>query len=310
MSGMERSNEPTLLGLPAELRVRIFELVLYHRETGGVISPRPDFIDLDPGGNVAAATHMVLISGWRYQMHHSDTPDDLDESDAWAQPGMRHDVRPNSRTLEQRVKTWEESPNYATKHICNLDCLVQPSISLVNCQLRNESLPIFYGINHFHIELSNNEHSRFCKSCDLKRCPEDWWRAIGDRNLASLRHISLVGQGRWTYDIHAGAVVTYHKQQGAQMEWISGRDPEVLNESKQELRDEDGGRLREKLDTLAEEGPSVKTIESVVSWLEPNWARYLRGAEIQVPGLLRYQWKRYEKEMKMSFALRRTLAPF
>ena len=33
------SSTPTLLGLPAELRVEIFKLVVFHREAGGVISP-------------------------------------------------------------------------------------------------------------------------------------------------------------------------------------------------------------------------------------------------------------------------------
>jgi len=51
-------------------------------------------------------------------------------------------------------------------------------------------------VNHFYIYLRNFFFSDTGRSYPDLRGPVDWWRAIGDENLRSMRHLSLVGGPR------------------------------------------------------------------------------------------------------------------
>ena len=81
---MERPNEPTLLGLPAELRGRILELLLFHSETGSIISPAPDHI---------YSNFVILLSGQRIGMSDHGGPEIPDDSQSMTTRAARcHDV--------------------------------------------------------------------------------------------------------------------------------------------------------------------------------------------------------------------------
>ena len=74
--------------------------------------------------------------------------------------------------------------------ITNHDCMHsqvsarQPAIAWVNRQARQEALSILYGTNVFQADLSDG-----IDLCVAK----NWLRAIGDINVARLRHLSLHG---------------------------------------------------------------------------------------------------------------------
>lgn len=140
---MERQNKPALLGLPTECLNRIVELVVHHEQTGGIICPRPDNI---------SDNFYLLISGHRFSM-------DRDEQPKWPIWPLWLFSPEEVTQWENRQRIWNESPNKASGHTCPLDCLTQPPIVSVNRQLRELSLPMFYGLNQIHLELGNFELS-------------------------------------------------------------------------------------------------------------------------------------------------------
>ncbi|KAH9836893.1 hypothetical protein Tdes44962_MAKER08418 [Teratosphaeria destructans] len=76
--------------------------------------------------------------------------------------------------------------------LSNYDChrsevsACQPAISMVNHQLRAETLPIFYSMNLFLAEVSDRTDLMTAKR---------WLEAIGDGNIRCLRRLALCG---WT----------------------------------------------------------------------------------------------------------------
>ena len=268
---MERPNEPTLLGLPAELRSRILKFVVYHEETGGIISPSPDYV---------YTKFVTLISGQRFvvfdvgQGTQPDMPDDT------------HIPTQNGGNQYPRLKKmWEDSPNVAYGHFCKLDCLVPPTISCVNKQLRSESLSIFYGMNRFHIELANFELTKeMCntKREGLTRAPCDWWRTIGDSNLNLVRELTIVGQKEYRNE---GVAIEYVQSQGTELTrtWKSRafwrhRYGGYENQAAEATENRD---LQVNLNILSRIGPHYRILEEIVAALETpaRPGRYLRGRD-------------------------------
>ena len=98
------------------------------------------------------------------------------------------------------------------RHLCTLDCLLQPELAKASKQVREETLRIFYGVNSFHLELSNfhvEYHPRTLKP--LNRSPTDWWRAMGDTNLRCIKSLTLVGHPSDSRP-EAGLIFTYSKR--------------------------------------------------------------------------------------------------
>lgn len=113
-------SSPTLLGLPVELRLIIWEFALYHEESCGVISPV---------STNATTSNIVFKDGVR--------------------------VRIEARLCRKSPSEAEEPTATEKNHICTPDCLRQPSVTRLSTQLRAEALPIFYNTNTFHLEMSN-----------------------------------------------------------------------------------------------------------------------------------------------------------
>jgi len=158
--------------------------------------------------------------------------------------------------------------------------------------VREETLPIFYGVNSFHLELSNfhiGYNSRTLKP--LRRSPTDWWRAMGDTNLRCTKSLTLVGHPSDSRP-EAGLIFTYSKRGEAagrvdivQHEYIELEDDEkagtedaeevlVLKKKAAALRK--GARLDPHFECARGSGLHVRVLEQCLSILEPEKGRYLR----------------------------------
>lgn len=166
---MDSSGQNLLSALPAELRNRIFELAVYHTAApDGIISPVADNEELH---NLAA-----------------EPPEEGDPTFKmifeWQHPtGVNNiDLRPPEIShLMQVLRAQGTLLEYDHEFGCTLDCLVQPPLTRTNRQIREEALPIFYSNHTFIFDLQSN----FCR----QRAINDWWRAVGDTNLRSIRHM-------------------------------------------------------------------------------------------------------------------------
>jgi hypothetical protein len=212
---MAEGGTPTLLDLPPELRNRIWELVVFHEPTGGVICPLQD-----THGQVNATSHpesMAMIAGARFMIYgripNFDCPRKYLHS-AQASGGQAADL-----SIIELWRLWHKSPNLESKHFCNLNCLLQPPITHVNAQVRAESLPLFYSTNHFHFEMSNfalasKLHVRIRGKRDPKdqRTPIDWFESIRNKNLNNIARLDIVGQSLYDCE-HNGILVKYDRDQ-------------------------------------------------------------------------------------------------
>ena len=189
---MDRPNEPTLFGLPAELRTRILELVVFHNETNGIISPVCYVQTNCRKYRDGFYRNAILVSAEQDGVRFEERVD----CTAYGPPNKSCDT---SRMSQQDLKEhkhmlgmWLNSANSKNSHFCKLECLLQPSVSMVNAQLRRESLFVFYGINQFHLEMDNfHLHTHEGECTMANKSPADWYRAIGDDNIRAIRRLSL-----------------------------------------------------------------------------------------------------------------------
>lgn len=141
---------------------------------------------------------IVLIAGQRYRLSGTSVKDgphfeNLDQgipSDADNTPEIRAQLADWYEENKELTKQWHASAAVKNGHDCSLGCLVQPPLTRVCRLIRKESLPCFYGVNRFHLELHNWSTPR--GDSLPARGPLDWWRAIGDTNLRSFKHMSMV----------------------------------------------------------------------------------------------------------------------
>lgn len=119
-------------------------------------------------------------------------PGDTDVSND--SPGMR-DLEPKARS--DMLDIWFGSANVKHNHFCKLKCLLQPPISMVNAQFRQESLPTFYGVNQFHVEIENfhvqPQDDASPNECYVAKSPRDRYRTIGDENIKAINRLSFGG---------------------------------------------------------------------------------------------------------------------
>lgn len=168
-----------------------------------------------------------------------------------------------------------ESPNRASNHNCTLDCLIQPPIAFVNRRLRQLSLSMLYGSNTFHFELDNFELSKGPLAREVKRCPSDWFRAVGTANLAMVRYLTLVGRMHESRGKYGGMMVTFVNGGDVQLEEVTGRGRCGGFENEW---DDSEQKLKTRLVELQRDGLTVEGIEGVVGVLEIYDTRYLRNS--------------------------------
>lgn len=253
--------KPTLMGLPAEIRVRICKLVVVHEEGGGVISPiERHWINEKgpiPGRGIIFKGHT------RFYISFST-----------GQPLMpptrlRRRGHPMNKTtkllavLEHRriMRLWNSLPNHVKRHVCTPECLRQPPLSKVSSQLRRETLAEFYGSNKFHFEMR-----------DLVRCtPVTWARAVGDTNLRLINKLNIHEQHRWRLrSMTEGRMFRYRRSpaaKGPQLTESIGRGPII------QIRDDDTAtasreirkeqELRAILQLVSDQGLHVTALETI-----------------------------------------------
>lgn len=175
----EESQDSLLLLLPGELRNRIYEMALFHEEGGGVISPT-QYNDSEATGCASMGTAMVLKGGNRFVIWNG-APAVLSPAPRSLDPALeeRH---------TKMLGAWMEQSTKQKNHLCTVNCLLQPSLTKVSVQIREECLPIFYSINKWHLEMNN-----FKKSKKPAASPIHWWRGIGDKNLKLIHSPNLLG---------------------------------------------------------------------------------------------------------------------
>lgn len=200
---------------------------------------------------------------------------------------------------------WANSPNFRFNHYCTLDCLLQPSLTLVSRQVRAESLPFFYSGNKFHLEMSNFVLATTTEKWRrIMRSPTDWWRAAGDTNLGHIRHLSLFVPSSSTYHTF-GVMIKYSRpirkpqsvrvsspppeaQRGADgAQRIRGGVPDDWAESlaqpymrklrRQDTEEEE--RLQPHIDVLKTEALHVRVLECIIAELEPIDVNYLHDEQ-------------------------------
>jgi len=212
----------TLLGLPPEVRVLIYDYALYHEETDGIISPLPDQWE-ERSLPMSLATRdewsytsygqdrslvtvhpkpinklRVLIAGQRYRLKGFGVVDgphfyDLDSpvtSTAGGSPESSAQRLAWKGRREDLRENFEESAAARNGHDCCFACLAQPPLTRVCPLIRDEALASFYSVNHFHLEFSHWSTAQ--KDALPSRGPLDWWRAIGDTNLRCIKRMSMV----------------------------------------------------------------------------------------------------------------------
>ncbi|KAK6442930.1 hypothetical protein LTR95_000808 [Oleoguttula sp. CCFEE 5521] len=158
------STSSPFLELLAELRNKIAEYALYHGKHG-IISPCP---------REYTEPHATLVAGHRYSSTFI--------SSARAPGKSKKHVRINADSRRFLLKN-------TTSHRCTQDCLSPPPLTRTCRQLRNETLLLFYGVNHFHFEL------RQFTVLDSKGTGgfsvDDWLRFVEDTHLRCIPNFSM-----------------------------------------------------------------------------------------------------------------------
>ncbi|KAK3644972.1 hypothetical protein LTR56_009359 [Elasticomyces elasticus] len=209
--------------LPPELRNRIAELALYHSENEGIISPacfnshangiataayvagrwrtgrlvRSNFGgDLDSQAQDVDHGFKELV---RFEEDSKSGPSDYDLTEAEQCSGL---LQPYDFFYEGSLKSGANF-NFIHGHVCSYLCLLQPALTLVSRQLRADSLSLFYALNEFGLmvvpqiklnksELNNNSRlARSLRVGDKRPMAVNFWRAIGDTNLRSIKLFAL-----------------------------------------------------------------------------------------------------------------------
>lgn len=305
---MAQANPLTLLGLPPELRNRIWEMVVYHSATDGVICPLQDahgqfkesiprkHIDLrhisgaNPWSERKYVESMAMVSGARFVVEKKMP--DLHHRRQSVHSAQITGGKAERSSISELLRLWQLSPNVKSKHFCNLDCLLQPQLAHVNVQVRAESLPLFYSTNHFHLEMSNfavaskvSAYVRGKPDPKDQRTPVDWFEGIGSKNLRNIKRLDIVGQSSYDSE-HSGVLVKYDRDRkstelaetcGFLFEetpptWVTSDDVEKQRElHKRKMR-----MLRQVLDVVKKHGLSAALVRNIVRILEPSDVRYLR----------------------------------
>ena len=153
-----------LLDLPAELRNRVYEFVVYHEENDGFIAP----VLFNPKEDISSMGQFFgVLRGQRQELKYicmvGDAEERISRRDPYIYEAIKAHLASGGRVDDKVFRTnikplnvfnWNETFDFG--HLCSLNCLMQPEVTKVSRQLREETLPLFYGIHKFHLELSNN----------------------------------------------------------------------------------------------------------------------------------------------------------
>lgn len=297
--------ETSLLGLPAELRTYTYELVLLHTPSSGIIAPvsdrygehcslnsrREDYCSEHSHSDITDC--MTVISGQRARVsaderseHYFRTEEEL-INPRFMMP-IQSSVGMSTSLVGERLAT-----RLPARHLCTLDCLAQPGLTVVSRRVREEALPAFYSVNSFHFEMSNFHIAGGSGTCKKHgRSPMDWWRATGDTNLRCIRSLTLVGHPL-NSRMESGVVMKYdgRTKEFAIVEREDLSEKDEVNEYGEQLSAEEEkerrqlaleemkvreGKLGSFLEQIRGSGLHVRALEGMLSVLEPEEGYYLR----------------------------------
>ena len=284
----------TLLGLPAELRNRIWEMTVHHEASDGVICPLQDAHgQLEAGSGTRGDVYKYIdstisLSGVRFKISR------FKPEYPWQSlvKEMQYSNSPVVQTVDEMRELWNQSAMAKHKHFCILDCLLQPAITRTCVQIRAESLAMFYTVNTFHFEMDNfalvsraiRPHVRVGESLWNVRSPIDWWRAIGDTNLRQICRFSIAAQSFFAYE-HNAIVIRCDRSNGkaemvethgATRRWVF-KGPQEIERQKVEHAEKEE-RLRQLLGLAIEEGLCVDVVMEVTRLLERKDRPYFRSS--------------------------------
>ncbi|KAK4555310.1 hypothetical protein LTR86_007607 [Recurvomyces mirabilis] len=209
-----------LLDLPAELRTRIYTHALRHEENAGVIAPPYNVLGKPP-------THQSVNGEWcEVKLLKDCKLSAAEEAQLLRDAAMRGLV--NATCLDARISNKVDVPklvlgvsakelrkaratleintdirlhrnsNGAMRlfdaHVCTLECLTQPNLTMVSKAVRQEALAMFYSCNRFEIRGLGGtrvEGDDVFWTSDAGSYARRWWCDIGDHNIRSIKHMYL-----------------------------------------------------------------------------------------------------------------------
>ena len=312
---MAEQNTFDLLGLPAEVRDRIYELALFHAESDGIIAPLRD-----DGSKVASWT---LISGKRMQLRNR-----LQVVPNIMAFGNFEERKQATAQFHRTNEILAVSANFRFKHYCTTDCLLQPPLTCVSRFIREEALPVFYAVNKFHIELGNFIMHVRGHYAEASRSPTYWWRAIGDSNLRNIQRLNIFAPPRAILG-PGGSMVKYTTVSGGirTVKYSSsdpkGNEPPAWGDIPLTIRNNisDPRERRNRfecwleminwkdnierclepyLDVLKAQGLHVRVLDSIFAEIEPETIKFLRDSDTPSPSDDKYDSPESESESEAS----------
>ncbi|KAK3696774.1 hypothetical protein LTR37_017798 [Vermiconidia calcicola] len=200
--------------LPSELRNTVYKFAFYHHENNGYIAPRlrtaktqikPPFRAIVNGRDSLVEMASLTASNrddrdpdvLEYEKLRSGVRDILEYRETtqqshfhginiteYLESGGDPHAKIFKRTEREEDGKWSQC-GYKIGHICSLACLKQPTLTMVNRQLRDEGLSYFYGTHKFQLTFPGRNRK-------FERSLVSWWRHTGDTNLRYINHLDII----------------------------------------------------------------------------------------------------------------------
>jgi hypothetical protein len=181
-----------------EIRIATYELAFYHYENDGQIAPAI----LRPGTTIKYSTWVMDGSRMDYVLTYFEDTDNPEKQvgDPYYGTADRH------RTQEGQSSRYRSR----VEHVCSLDCLRQPPLTMVCRQLRQESLKYFYRANAFCMLFDDFDGKKYwtgytycAEVATLQRRLFQWLNVIHERYFGEMQTFAVQtrkfddGQFRW-----------------------------------------------------------------------------------------------------------------
>lgn len=176
--------------LPGDIRNAIYELVCHHR--GPVVTASWPYVptpydtrahfstpalgQVKNVGEIERCMKIPVLRLWTRNGGRIDTYDFTRRWKEWLASGG---------SLTDLVVIPERGNEYEFLHFCSPQCLLPPSLTRVNRQLRKETMSYFYGVNKFRFAFGVNENA--ASSTFLK-----WLRGLREETLQFIDYLELV----------------------------------------------------------------------------------------------------------------------
>ncbi|KAK3696773.1 hypothetical protein LTR37_017797 [Vermiconidia calcicola] len=181
------------LDLPGELRNKIYEMAFYHEDNDGFIAPALVFSTADAWEErfPAHVNGRKKIIDVGTTVGKAKSAARTSESEAGFEIDIEGHLRAGGQLSDRIISVYEHGGDgrltlsgHEYAHVCSLECLRQPPLTMVDRQLRQEGLPLFYSLNKFRFGCLGRDDR-------IKRGFISWWRHTGDTNLRLIDHFEI-----------------------------------------------------------------------------------------------------------------------